>query len=29
VRRGAVGVLEEHSRFTREDGRWVYVAPVS
>jgi SEC-C motif-containing protein len=28
VRRGAVGVLEEHSRFTREDGRWCYVAPV-
>ena len=28
VRRGAVGVLEEHSRFSREDGRWVYVAPV-
>ncbi len=28
VRRGAVGVLEEHSRFGREDGRWVYVAPV-
>ena len=29
VRRGAVGVLEEHSRFSREDGRWVYVAPVA
>ncbi len=28
VRRSAVGVLEEHSRFGREDGRWVYVAPV-
>ena len=28
VRRGAVGVLEEHSRFSREDGRWAYVAPV-
>ena len=28
VRRGAVGVLEEHSSFGREDGRWVYVAPV-
>ncbi len=29
VRGGAVGVLEEHSHFSREDGRWVYVAPVS
>ena len=28
VRRRAVGVLEERSRFSREDGRWVYVAPV-
>lgn len=28
VRRGAVGVLEERSRFAREDGRWVYLAPV-
>ncbi len=27
VRRGAVGVLEERSRFAREDGRWTYVAP--
>jgi SEC-C motif-containing protein len=28
VRSGEVGVLEEHSRFCREDGRWVYLAPV-
>ena len=28
VRAGVVGVLEEHSRFSREDGRWVYVGPV-
>lgn len=28
VRRGAVGVLEEHSCFGREDGRWTYVGPV-
>ena len=28
VRRGVPGVLEEHSRFVREDGRWVYVGPV-
>jgi SEC-C motif domain protein len=29
VRRGEVGVLEERSRFAREGGRWVYVAPVN
>ena len=29
VRQGVPGVLEEHSRFDREDGRWAYVAPVS
>lgn len=28
VRRGAHGVLEEHSRFGRDAGRWTYVAPV-
>ena len=28
LRRGVTGVLEEHSRFAREDGRWTYVAPV-
>lgn len=28
VQHGAVGVLEEHSRFRREDDRWVYVGPV-
>jgi len=28
VRRGVPGVLEEHSRFGRDDGRWAYVAPV-
>ena len=28
VRRGVPGVLEEHSRFGRDAGRWVYVAPV-
>ena len=25
---GVVGVLEEDSRFARDDGRWTYVAPV-
>ena len=29
VRQGVPGVLEEHSRFGREDGRWVYVGPVA
>ena len=28
VRGGAAGVLEEHSRFVREQGRWVYLGPV-
>jgi SEC-C motif domain protein len=28
VRGGAAGVLEEHSRFRREGGRWAYLAPV-
>ena len=28
VRQGVVGVLEEDSRFGREDGRWTYVGPV-
>ena len=28
VQDGAVGALEELSRFRREDGRWTYVAPV-
>lgn len=28
VRLGVVSVLEERSRFAREDGRWVYVAAV-
>ena len=28
VHRGVVGVLEERSRFARDDGRWAYVAPV-
>jgi SEC-C motif domain protein len=28
VRRGAVGVLEEHSRFGRDAGRWAYLSPV-
>ena len=27
VEGGRRGVLEEHSRFVREDGRWLYVAP--
>ncbi|WP_082801200.1 YchJ family protein [Herbidospora cretacea] len=26
--RGQAGVLEEHSAFTRENGRWVYVAAL-
>ncbi len=26
--RGRPGVLEEHSTFAREDGRWVYVAAL-
>lgn len=25
---GRPGVLEEHSRFVREGGRWYYVAPI-
>jgi len=25
---GQVGVMEEDSRFVREDGRWAYVGPV-
>ncbi|WP_212844380.1 YchJ family protein [Catellatospora sp. IY07-71] len=25
---GRADVLEEHSRFVREDGRWYYVAPI-
>lgn len=25
---GRPGVLEEHSRFVRESGQWVYVAPI-
>jgi SEC-C motif-containing protein len=28
VDQGRRGVLEEHSRFVREDGRWFYVAPL-
>ena len=28
VRGGAAGVLEEHSRFVREQGRWTYLGPV-
>jgi SEC-C motif-containing protein len=28
VHEGAVGVLEERSRFVREDGRWAYLGPV-
>ncbi len=28
VQDGVVGVLEELSRFEREDGAWMYVAPV-
>jgi SEC-C motif-containing protein len=28
VRLGVVGLLEEQSRFAREDGRWAYVAAV-
>jgi SEC-C motif-containing protein len=26
---GRPGVMREHSRFVREEGRWLYVAPVS
>ena len=29
VRRGVVDVLEERSRFARQDGRWTYVGPAS
>ena len=25
---GRAGVMREHSRFVREAGRWLYVAPV-
>ena len=25
---GVPGVLEEHSRFARDRGRWAYVAPL-
>ena len=28
-RRGQAGEQYENSRFVREDGRWVYVAPVA
>ena len=28
LRRGARGVLEEHSRFARDGGRWAYLAPA-
>jgi SEC-C motif-containing protein len=28
TRRGRPGVLEEHSRFTRDGGRWIYLGPV-
>jgi SEC-C motif domain protein len=28
VVRGVPGVLEEHSRFARDGGRWAYVAPL-
>lgn len=27
-RRGVAGLLEEHSRFARDGGRWAYLAPA-
>lgn len=27
--RGRPGVMQEHSRFVREEGQWLYLGPIN